>query len=85
VDPVEKNAQFCAAENLDFFMLSDFGGKVSKRYNSALTVPGFGTFSNRKTYIIGPDGTVRWVFEDVESRVARHSGEVIEKLRELQA
>merc|ERR1712174_164879 len=32
VDPVEKNAQFCTAESLDFFMLTDEGGKVSKAY-----------------------------------------------------
>mmetsp|Transcript_16180 Transcript_16180/g.33624 ORF Transcript_16180/g.33624 Transcript_16180/m.33624 type:complete len:203 (-) Transcript_16180:269-877(-) len=31
VDPVEKNAQFCTEEKLDFFMLSDKGGMVSKK------------------------------------------------------
>merc|ERR1712127_475417 len=49
VDPVEKNAQFCTEEKLDFFMLSDKGGTISKKYGSALSVPGFGTFSNRQT------------------------------------
>jgi peroxiredoxin Q/BCP len=66
VDPVEKNAQFCAVEKLDFFMLTDEKGDVSKLYGSALTVPGFGTFSNRQTYIIDPQGYLRWVFTDVE-------------------
>eukprot|EP00978_Attheya_sp_CCMP212_P047196 scaffold421259_cov45-Attheya_sp.AAC.2 len=84
VDPVEKNAQFCNSEGLDFFMLSDEGGKVSKNYGSALSVPGFGTFSNRQTYLIDPTGNLRWVFTDVESHVARHSAEVLEKLTELQ-
>jgi len=83
VDPVEKNAQFCSSERLDFYMLTDKGGKVSKSYGTALSVPGFGTFSNRQTYII-KDGIVRWVFQDVESKVARHSEEVITKLMELQ-
>jgi thioredoxin-dependent peroxiredoxin len=84
VDPVEKNAQFCTEEKLDFFMLSDRAGVVSKLYGSALSVPGFGTFSNRQTYIIDPKGNLRWIFTDVESRIARHSSEVLAKLSELE-
>ena len=84
VDPVEKNAQFCSEEKLDFYMLSDKGGLVSKKYGSALSIPGFGTFSNRQTYIIDPQGNLRWIFTDVESRIARHSAEVLEKLQELE-
>jgi len=84
VDPVEKNAQFCTEEKLDFFMLSDKGGQVSKKYGSALSIPGFGTFSNRQTYIIDPKGQLRWIFTDVESKISRHSSEVLEKLTELE-
>lgn len=84
VDPPEKNAQFCSAEKLDFYMLSDTGGRVSKLYGSALSVPGFGTFSNRQTYLIDPEGNLRWIFKDVESRIPRHSAEVLEKLSELE-
>lgn len=85
VDSVEKNAQFCTTEGLDFFMLSDDRGEVSKAYGSALSIPGFGTFSNRQTYLIDPSGDLRWVFTDVESHVGRHSAEVLEKLTELTA
>jgi peroxiredoxin Q/BCP len=85
VDPVEKNASFCASEGLDFYMLSDTGGRVSKLYGSALSIPGFGTFSNRQTYLVDPAGNLRWVFNDVESHIARHSTEVLEKLAELTA
>ena len=84
VDPPEKNAQFCSSEGLDFYMLSDTGGKVSQLYGSALSIPGFGTFSNRQTYLIDPKGNLRWVFTDVESRIPRHSGEVLDKLQELE-
>lgn len=84
VDGVVKNAQFCAEEKLDFFMLSDKGGNVSKLYGSALSIPGFGTFSNRQTYIIAPNGELKWVFTDVESHVTRHSDEVLDKLEEIQ-
>lgn len=85
VDAVEKNAQFCSEEKLDFYMLSDKGGMISKKYGSALSIPGFGTFSNRQTYIIDPKGNLRWIFTDVESRIARHSSEVLDKLTELEA
>ena len=84
VDPVEKNAQFCNSENLDFFMLSDSGGQVSKQYGSALSIPGFGTFSNRQTYLIDPKGNLRWIFSDVESHIPRHSEEVLAKLADLE-
>lgn len=83
VDSVEKNAQFCNSEGLDFFMLSDVGGVVSKDYGSSLSIPGFGTFSNRQTYIIDPSGNTEYIFTDVESRVSRHSQEVLEKLAQL--
>uniref|UniRef100_A0A7S2R3P2 thioredoxin-dependent peroxiredoxin n=1 Tax=Eucampia antarctica TaxID=49252 RepID=A0A7S2R3P2_9STRA len=83
VDPPEKNAKFCESEKLDFYMLSDIGGEVSKSYGSALSVPGFGTFSNRQTYVIDPQGMIRHVFVDVESHVASHSQEVLDKLQEL--
>ena len=83
VDSPEKNAQFCSSEGLDFYMLSDDGGTVSKAYGSALSVPGIGTFSNRQTYLIDPSGNLRYVFTDVESRVVMHSEEVLEKLKEL--
>jgi thioredoxin-dependent peroxiredoxin len=85
VDPVEKNAQFCSAENLDFFMLSDRGGMVSQKYGSALSIPGFGTFSNRQTYLIDPKGELKWIFNDVESHIPRHSEEVLAKLKDLEA
>jgi len=53
-------------------------------YGSAVSIPGFGTFSNRQTYLVDPDGNLRWVFTDVEDRVTKHSAEVIEKLTELE-
>ncbi|KAL7490371.1 hypothetical protein ACHAWX_000251 [Stephanocyclus meneghinianus] len=84
VDAVEKNSEFCKKEGLDFFMLTDERGEVSKKFGSALSIPGFGTFSNRQTYIIDPSKNVRWIFVDVESHIPRHSTEVLEKLKELQ-
>jgi len=85
VDDLEKNSEFCKSEGLDFSLLSDVGGKVSKAYGSAISIPGFGTFSNRQTFIIDPEGKLRWVFIDVDSHIPRHSSEVLEKLKEFNA
>ena len=82
VDSVEKNSEFCTAEQLDYKLLTDEDGKISKLYGSSLSIPGLGTFSNRQTYIIDPMGLVRWVFTDVESNIPGHSGDVLDKLRE---
>ena len=84
VDSVEKNAEFCTTEKLDFYMLTDDDGEVSKSYGSSLSVPLVGTFSNRQTYIIDPKKNVRWVFVDVESRIPQHANDVLDKLKELQ-
>jgi peroxiredoxin Q/BCP len=84
VDSVEKNSEFCTAEQLDYTLLTDEDGQISKLYGSSLSIPGLGTFSNRQTYIIDPMGLVKWVFMDVESNIPGHSGDVLDKLRELQ-
>lgn len=84
VDGVEKNSEFCTVEKLDFYMLTDGGGAVSKLYMTSLSVPMIGTFSNRQTYIIDPSKTVRWVFVDVEGKILQHPVEVLDKLKELQ-
>ena len=60
------------------------GGTVSKAYGTSLSIPGFGTFSNRRTFIIDPQKIVRWVFVDVEGRIPKHPSDVLEKLLELQ-
>lgn len=86
VDPPETNAEFCLLQELDFMMLSDVGGNVSQLYGSAKTVKGWeslGTFSSRHTYIIDPNGNLRYIFAPVES-IPRHSTEVLEKLKELE-
>jgi peroxiredoxin Q/BCP len=51
----------------------------------ALSIPGFGSFSNRQTYLIDPKGNLRWIFSDVESHIPRHSEEVLSKLKDLEA
>ena len=85
VDGVSTNAEFCASERLDFYMLSDDAhGAVSKSYEAALSVPLIGTFANRQTYIIDPNKIVRAIFVNVEGKILQHPQEVLDKLKELQ-
>ncbi|WP_017296601.1 peroxiredoxin [Nodosilinea nodulosa] len=77
-DSVESHAEFCDAEGLEFPLLSDPKGEVSKAYGSWL-----GAMSLRHTYIIGPDGTMQARFLGVQPVI--HSQEVLAALDELQA
>ncbi|MBE9135852.1 peroxiredoxin [Nodosilinea sp. LEGE 07088] len=77
-DSVESHAEFCDAEGLEFPLLSDPKGAVSKAYRSWL-----GAMSLRHTYIVGPDGTIQARFLGVQPVI--HSREVLATLDELQA
>lgn len=77
-DSVESHAEFCDSEGLEFPLLSDPKGMVSKAYGSWL-----GAMSLRHTYIIGPDGTMQARFLGVQPVI--HSQEVLAMLDELQA
>jgi len=83
VDTVDKHLDFSKSYNLAFPLLSDNGGVVSSSYGSLLDLGFIGKFSNRQTYIISPDLKIEAVFTDVESRLAKHSEEVLAKLTEL--
>lgn len=76
-DSVESHAEFCDAEGLEFPLLSDPEGAVSKAYGSWL-----GAMSLRHTYIIGPDGTMQARFLGVQPVI--HSQEVLAELDKLQ-
>jgi len=76
-DSVESHEEFCDAEGLEFPLLSDPDGSVSKAYGSWL-----GAASLRHTYVIDPDGNIQARFLGV--RPVIHSQEVLAKLDELQ-
>jgi peroxiredoxin Q/BCP len=76
-DSVESHEQFCDAEGLEFPLLSDPDGRVSKAYSSWL-----GAASLRHTYIIDPVGKIQARFLGV--RPVIHSQEVLATLDELQ-
>ncbi len=82
VDSVEKHLDFAKSYNLEFPLVSDKGGVVSTKLGSSIDIPFIGKFSNRQTYIIN-DGKVEYVFTDVEGKIAKHSEEVLAKLKSL--
>ena len=85
VDSVDKHLDFAKTYGLSFALASDQGGAVSNSFGSLLDLGFIGKFSNRQTYIIDKEGKVAAVFTDVESRLAKHSEEVLKKLNELKA
>lgn len=85
VDSVDKHLDFKKSYGLDFPLLSDNGGIVSNKYGSLLDLGFIGKFSNRQTFIIskGPEQKIEAVFTDVESRVAKHADDVLDKVKML--
>jgi peroxiredoxin Q/BCP len=77
-DDAESHASFCDSEGLAFPLLSDPGGAVSKRYGSWIA-----PFSQRHTFLIDPQGTLRASWTAV--RPNGHPEEVLAELRQLQA
>lgn len=82
VDSVASHKNFCAKEGLDFKLLSDTSGAVSKAYGS-LTNLGIVKFSARHTFVIDPAGQIAKTYFSVNP--ARHSDEVLADLDRLQA
>lgn len=78
VDDVDSHAEFCDSEGLQFPLLADTTGTVSKAYGSWL-----GFMSLRHTYLIDPEGILREIFLGVKPAI--HSQEVLSRLDELQA
>lgn len=85
VDSVEKHVDFSKSCNLQFTLLSDPGGVVSNKYGSLIDLGFIGKFSNRQTYIVDPEGKIRYVFTDVESHLTEHSADVLRALTSLKS
>jgi peroxiredoxin Q/BCP len=81
VDNIDSHKKFCAKEGLNFKLLADTDGKVSKTYGS-LTNLGVVKFAARHTFVIDPVGKVAKVYRNVDP--ARHSEEVLAALEQMQ-
>jgi len=80
VDSVDSHKKFCAKEGLNFKLLADTNGKVSKAYGS-LTNLGVVKFAARHTFLIDPSGNVTKAYTSVDP--VRHSEEVLAALDQL--
>jgi len=81
VDSVDSHKKFCAKEGLNFKLLADTDGKVTKSYGSLMNL-GVVKFAKRNTFLIDPNGTIAKAYISVDP--ARHSGEVLAALNQLQ-
>lgn len=81
VQDEKSHQEFCTKESLTFKLLADTNKKVSEEYDSIMNL-GVMKLSARHTYLIGPDGTVRKVWTNVD--VKKHSDEVLAAIDELQ-
>ena len=76
-DSVDDHTSFCASEELNFPLLSDPDGSVSKAYGSWMA-----PYSLRHTFLIDPNGVLRdrWV----AVRPTGHAQDVLDSLLNLQ-
>ncbi len=81
VDSVDSHKKFCAKEGLNFKLLADSDGTVSKEYGS-LTNLGVAKFAARHTFLIDPAGKVARAYTNVDP--GRHSDDVLAALDQLQ-
>ena len=72
-DSIEDHESFCSSEGLDFTLLSDPNGTVSRLYGSWMA-----PFSLRHTFLIDPKGILRARWTGV--RPVGHAQEVLETL-----
>lgn len=80
VDNVDSHKKFCAKEGLNFKLLADTTGAVSREYG-ALTDLVVAKFAARHTFLIDPEGKVAKSYTSVDP--ARHSQEVLAALDQL--
>lgn len=80
VDSSDSHRAFAKRLNLNFPLLADPDGQVSRRYG-ALNNFAVVKFAKRHTYLIDPDGRVAAAYRDVEP--SRHAGELLADLKRL--
>lgn len=78
-DPVSLLSEFATEEELPFTLLADEDGNVATAYD-ALSESGT---TERTTYIIGPDGTVEYVYTDVDP--TEHAEQVLQDARKMES
>jgi peroxiredoxin Q/BCP len=78
---VDSHKKFCTKEGLNFKLLADGDGEVSRKYG-ALTNLGVVKFAARHTFLIDPNGRIAMAYTNVDP--GRHSKDVLAALDQLQ-
>ena len=78
LDPVDSHEDFADKHQLSFDILADIDKKVTLAYG-VLTEINQTPIAERTTFIIGRDGTIKHIFDDVQ--VATHGAEVVALLQ----
>jgi peroxiredoxin Q/BCP len=76
LDTVESHKTWCTKDSFTFKLLADPDHKVVDAYGVPVkSVPGFGHFAERYTFLISPEGKVvkQWEVKDIDS----HSADVL--------
>jgi len=82
LDSVDSHKGFCAKEGLNFKLLADTAGEVTKAYGSVAMYEGK-AYAARNTFLIDPSGVIRKVY--VKVNPVTHSADVLKDLATLQA
>ncbi|MBS3055486.1 MAG: peroxiredoxin [Candidatus Aenigmarchaeota archaeon] len=77
VDGVESHKRFYDKYGLNFTLVSDKKKEITKKYG----VLKFTGSAKRTTFLIGKDGKVKYIFNDVKPD--GHSKEVLDRLKEM--
>ena len=80
LDSVESHKKFCTKEGLNFKLLADTAGKVTRAYGS-LNNFGVVKFAERNTFLIDPAGNIAKIYTGVNP--TSHSPEVLAALDQL--
>jgi peroxiredoxin Q/BCP len=79
LDDVADMGKFHKAQNLNFKLLSDPDGSVATKFGALAKG---GRFANRYTYVIDPEGVLRYIEKSVD--VAKHGENLLDKIVDLQ-
>lgn len=80
VDSVYSHARFAEKYHLNFSLLADEDGSVSRRYGTLMDWKIY-CMSRRMTFLIGPEGKVFRAYSKVDP--TRHADEILEDLAEV--
>lgn len=80
VDNAESHRRFAEKHKLNFSLLADVDGAVSRQYGVLMDWKVF-KMARRVTFLIGPDGTIHHVYPRVDPE--RHAKEILQTIKPL--